>query len=165
VAAVEYGVNYLSEILPDVSDRITGGIRLNRIAGTPAAIILIGRWINFPALKIIEEHEPTIHFPEYQLDLGRYPSLAEVQTLVRSMRFGEPIRSRLRRVLYNYDVGRYILDSSRYGDILSDYSGVRIDDLIDGHPQLKSSIVRPHADSIEELSFSWKQYCKMLEDQ
>jgi hypothetical protein len=146
----------LSELLPDLRDRINGGMELHRIHGTPAAMKLVMRWLNL-RVNVIEEDAPTIHFPEYQLELDRFPADAEVCRIARSARFAQPVRGRLRRLINGWNVGRFILDGSQWGDILSDYSGVPVDDLVDchGRTQMKASFRRTRPMSLIAGSFSF----------
>ena len=80
---------------------------------------------------IIEEEEPGPHFAEYQLGLDVIPSKGDIARIQALATLASPVRSRLKRLYNNaYDVRRFKLDQSTWGDLLSDYSGVMAGELI-----------------------------------
>lgn len=126
---IEYGLARLSEFLPDARERLEEGLLFNREIGTAAAILRAAGWLDLD-VELWEEPEPTVHFAEFQLKLiSEIPSVDLFCVLARAMKIAKPARSRFRRI-YNptWDVRHFVLDSSDWGDLLSDYSGARLDD-------------------------------------
>lgn len=121
----EYG---LEEILPWVTDpreAMRTGLQWQRVRGTAKAVKLALSWVGFVA-KRLEEEVPGAHFYEYLVEIDGVPSTdLLVSNIYELATLSAPARSRLAR-MYNaeYDVRRFVLDSSQWGDLLSDYSGV-----------------------------------------
>lgn len=107
-------------------DRIKQGFEFHRYRGTPYALKMAFSWYNFNNV-IIEEEPSGTHFAEFQIGLNEIPNNLEVDTIIDVAKMASPVRSRLSR-MYNslYDVRRFILDDSKFGDILSDNSGIRL---------------------------------------
>lgn len=137
------------------------GRRLNRIKGTPAAIEMVAGWLGFPGAKVWEEPTPTIHFPEFQLELDRVPDNLEILcALVEAINRVKPLRGRFRRVFFGHNVEMLYLDEERGtildDHILDDYSGINLQDITppicNGNaPNLIASFQREHYD---KLTFS-----------
>lgn len=127
---IEYGLRQFSEFLPDGPTRIQQGLKFLATIGTPAAMIQAMTWIGFN-VQIIEEDEPTIHFAEYQLVLDRAPvNKGELCKLIRLARIAQPTRSRLRRIIYQWDLPRMELDDTALDESnVDNYSGLWLDDL------------------------------------
>ena len=73
---------------------------------------------------------PGEHFAEFQVGAeGNVPNDLFIDVVIELAKLSAPIRTRLTR-MYNdrYDVRRFILDQSQWGDLLSDYSGNRLSD-------------------------------------
>lgn len=122
----EYG---LEEIIPYISDRraaIAQGIEWQRIRGTPASLLMALGWIDGGDAVIEEEETGGAHWAEFMLDPGFTPNgnydLERVKTIAR---MSAPVGSVLQRVFHGYDIRRFKLDHSQWGDLLSDYSGWR----------------------------------------
>ncbi|MDR3244932.1 MAG: hypothetical protein LBT50_00685 [Prevotellaceae bacterium] len=112
--------------IDDFQERILKGLAFHRICGTPASLRNALSWYNF--YNIIIEEEPTgEHFAEFQIGLSEIPNSFGVDAIVSTARLAAPLRSRLSR-MYNslYDVRRFMLDGSKFGDFLSDHSGIRL---------------------------------------
>ena len=109
----------------DFRERVLQGLQFHRYKGTPYALRLAFSWYNFNNIKI-EEEEPGEHFAEFQIGLKEIPNDLDVEKIIEVSQSAAPLRSRLAR-MYNdlYDVRRFILDQSDWGDLLSDYSGYR----------------------------------------
>lgn len=117
----------LSKIRVDnFADRIKQGVEFHRYCGTPYALKMAFAWYNFNNV-VIEEEIPGKHFAEFQIGLNEIPNGFEVDTIIDVAKMASPVRSRLSR-MYNslYDVRRFMLDGSKFGDILSDNSGIRL---------------------------------------
>lgn len=126
---IEYGLNIFSPYLEDPRELLTEGLLINREKGTAAAIVRAMGWLGFTA-TVREEIKPGIHFPEYQIQLDRVPTDAELCRICHLAELVQPLRSRLRRIFHGKDIGPFILDQTIFGEgLLSHYSGVNIRDL------------------------------------
>jgi len=104
------------------------GIRFQRLRGTPQSLKMALKWANIDNITIQEE-PPGEHFAEFQIGISDVPNDFFVDSVIALAKLSAPARSRLIRIYNNYyDVHRFILDQSPWGDILSDYSGVRLSD-------------------------------------
>lgn len=124
----EYSLGEISIWLPDPKLAIEQGVYFHRIKGTPKALRMALSWANINDI-IIEEEPPGKHFAEFQVGISDdVPNDFFVDSVVGLARLAAPARSRLMR-MYNHlhDIRRFKLDQSQWGDLLSDYSGVRID--------------------------------------
>jgi len=124
----EYSLGEISIWLPDPKLAIEQGVYFHRIKGTPKALRMALSWANINDI-IIEEEPPGEHFAEFQVGIpDDVPNDFFVDSVVGLARLAAPARSRLMR-MYNHlhDIRRFKLDHSQWGDLLSDYSGVRID--------------------------------------
>ncbi|WP_341820196.1 phage tail protein [Wolbachia endosymbiont (group A) of Cydia strobilella] len=123
----EYG---LEEILRWVKDRrkaIVEGVKFQRLRGTPASLKIALKWANIEDITIIEE-PPGKHFFELQIGIRDVPNDFFVDAVVELTKLSLPARSRLMRIFNDYyNAQRFILDESLFGDLLSDYSGVKIE--------------------------------------
>jgi P2-related tail formation protein len=112
------------------SDSINGSrlslVEFHRLRGTPAALRNALSWYEFENV-IFEEEIPGEHFAEFQIGLDEIPNNLAIDKLIEVAKFAAPLRSRLTR-MYNaeYDIRRFVLDESDWGDILSDNSGTRL---------------------------------------
>lgn len=123
----EYGLGELLRWLPDPRRAIREGVQWQRIRGTPKSLKIALGWANLQDI-FIEEEVPGEHFAEFQVGAGPdVPNDLFIDAVIELAKLSAPIRSRLTR-MYNdrYDIRRFILDSSDWGDMLSDYSGCRI---------------------------------------
>lgn len=124
----EYSLGEISVWLTDPKLAIEQGVYFHRIKGTPKALRMALSWANINDI-IIEEEPPGEHFSEFQVGItNNVPNDFFVGSVVNLAKLAAPARSRLMR-MYNqlYDIRRFKLDESDWGDLLSDYSGVRID--------------------------------------
>lgn len=122
----EYGLEELLPFLPDPAAAIAQGLLWERIKGTPESVRLALSWLNLGSDTAIEEEDPTTeHWHEYMVDPGGVPNgYATLQNIVDLARVSSPVGTNLARVFHGYDVRRFKLDGSAYGDLLSDYSGI-----------------------------------------
>jgi len=117
----------LSKIrVENFADRIKQGFEFHGYKGTPYALKMAFSWHNFNDV-IIEEEIPGEHFAEFQIGLSEIPNNLKVDTIIGIAKMASPLRSKLSR-MYNslYDVRRFILSESKFVDILSDNSGIRL---------------------------------------
>jgi hypothetical protein len=101
----------------------------NREIGTASALLRAAGWLDLE-VEVWEEPDPTIHFSEYQLELlSEVPmDLRILCKMVRAAKIAQPARTRFRRIFNKeWNVGRFMLDSSDWGDLLSNYSGTLFD--------------------------------------
>lgn len=112
--------------IDNFADRIKQGVEFHRYCGTPYALKMAFSWYDFNNV-IIEEEHPGEHFAEFQVGIEEIPNTFEVNTIIDVAKMASPVRSRLSR-MYNslYDVRRFMLDDSKFGDVLSDNSGIRL---------------------------------------
>lgn len=124
ILAWEYGLSQVS--IDDLQERIRQGMLFHRYCGTPYALRLALSWYDFDDIKI-EEEEPGEHFAEFQIGLNEIPNDLDVEKMVQVAAMSAPLRSRLSR-MYNdlYDIRRFVLDESPWGDLLSDHSGYQL---------------------------------------
>jgi hypothetical protein len=110
----------------DFQERVLKGLAFHRIRGTPASLKNALSWYGFGDITI-EEEPPGEHFAEFQIGLAEIPNDFGVGSIVSTARLAAPLRSRLTR-MYNaeYDIRRFVLDGSAWGNILSDNSGTRL---------------------------------------
>lgn len=127
----EYGLEELLQFLPDPRRVLEVGIEWQRIRGTPASLVQGLSWIGTPSNAYVEEEETGgAHWFEFMLNSGYVPNGPfNVRQLVDLSRVSAPAGTRLSRIFHGYDIRRFKLDQSEWGDLLSDYSGWR-------HPEL-----------------------------
>jgi len=128
----EYG---LEEILRWVTDKrraIKEGIEFQRLRGTPASLKIALKWANIDGITIIEE-PPGEHFFELQIGIKDVVNDFFIDAVVELAKLSLPARSRLMRNFNDhYDIGRFILDESLFGSLLSDYSGTKVEKKLTG---------------------------------
>lgn len=119
----EYGLGDIAQWVKDPKQLLEEGVAFQRLRGTPKALQIAMGWMNLQC--DIEEEPPGAHFSEFQLCLDSIPAATE--HLCDVINLAIPARSRLSR-MYNehYDVRRFMIGVSYWGDLLSDYSGVRL---------------------------------------
>lgn len=121
----EYGLQALLPFLPTPRDVIEQGLVWQRMRGTPASLLMALGWLELGTPAIEEELPNTLHWAEFMIDPGAV--IDERQTLVDTVMLSnvsKPLRSRLSRIFHGYDIRRFVLDHSDWGDLLSDYSGI-----------------------------------------
>lgn len=117
----------LSKIpIEDLNERIKEGIKFHMYCGTLYALRMALGWYGLDNV-IIEEEEPGAHFAEFQIGCDGVPDINDIAKIVEIAELAAPLRSRLSR-MYNdlWDIRRFILDSSPWGDLLSDHSGYKL---------------------------------------
>lgn len=125
----EYGLEALLPYLADGREAIAKGLPWSRIKGTPASVIEALSWLGLDA-AVEEEEADSAHWPEYMIDPGEVPGPgARLPDAVALAGLSAPVGTILSRLYHGYDVRRFKLDGSAWGDLLSDYSGVTDDDM------------------------------------
>lgn len=122
----EYGLEDVNPWVLDLRETIRTGVQWQRIRGTPKSLNLALSWVSFTA-KQVEEEETGQRFYEFQIELDNVPVNPDLINSIDILAdLSSPLRSRLSR-LYNdvNDIRRFKLSESSWGDLLSDYSGVR----------------------------------------
>ncbi|WMT84454.1 phage tail protein [Wolbachia endosymbiont of Listronotus oregonensis] len=123
----EYGLGEILRWVKDKRKAIKEGIKFQRLRGTPASLKIALKWANIEDITIIEE-PPGEHFFELQIGIKDVPNDFFVDAVVELAKLSLPARSRLMRIFNDYyNAQRFILDESLFGDLLSDYSGVKIE--------------------------------------
>ncbi|WP_264329209.1 phage tail protein [Wolbachia endosymbiont (group A) of Andrena hattorfiana] len=120
----------LGEILRWVRDKrkaVIEGVKFQKLRGTPASLKIALKWANIEDITIIEE-PPGKHFFELQIGIKDVPNDFFVDVVVEFAKLSLPARSRLMRIFNDYyNVDRFILDESFFGNLLSDYSGRKVE--------------------------------------
>ncbi len=123
----EYGLGEILRWVKDKRKAIKEGVEFQRLRGTPASLKIALKWANIEDITIIEE-PPGKHFFELQVGITNVPNDFFVDAVVELAKPSLPVRSRLMRIFNDYyNAQRFILDESLFGDLLSDYSGVKIE--------------------------------------
>ena len=126
----EYGLEELLPYLPNARDVITEGIDWQRIKGTPESLRVALSWLNYGAPAIEEETPIGQHWHEFMVDPGGVPARFEdLRGITRLAALSAPVGTILSRIYHGHDMRRFMLDGSPFGDLLSDHSGVRDDEL------------------------------------
>lgn len=123
----EYGLEEILRWAKEKRRAIKEGVEFQRLRGTPASLKIALKWANIEDITIIEE-PPGKHFFELQIGIRDVPNDFFVDAVVELAKLSLPARSRLMRIFNDYyNAQRFILDESLFGDLLSDYSGVKIE--------------------------------------
>lgn len=110
--------------IDDFKQRIIEGLKFHRMAGTPYSLRQALSWYGLTNIKI-EEEEVGRHFSEFQVGFDEIPDGTLIDKIVETAKLAAPVRSRLTRMYNNdYDIRRFVLDGSGWGDLLSDHSGI-----------------------------------------
>lgn len=158
----EYGLDDLLPYISDLRFLISEGLEWERIKGTPESVRRALSWLNYGAPSIEEEDSISTHWAEFMIDPGGVPArYNDLRGIVRLSDLSAPVGTDLARIFHGYDIRRFKLDSSEWGDLLSDYSGVwdaelgvvlsfgRVMDstlrLEDTNEILTASLIRAHA--------------------
>ncbi|MGL9779747.1 MAG: phage tail protein [Wolbachia sp.] len=124
----EYGLEEILRWAKDKRRAIKEGIKFQRLRGTPASLKIALKWANINEDITIIEEPPGKHFFELQIGIKEVPNDFFVDAVVELAKLSLPVRSRLMRIFNDYyNAQRFILDESLFGDLLSDYSGVKIE--------------------------------------
>lgn len=122
----EYGLEEILLWVKDKKKAIKEGVKFQRLKGTPASLKIALKWANIDDITIIEE-PPGKHFFELQIGIKDVPNDFFVDAVVELAKLSLPARSRLMRIFNNLNnAQRFMLDESIFGDLLSDYSGVKV---------------------------------------
>lgn len=126
----EYSLSQIN--IDDFRTRVIEGLKFHRLQGTPYSLKQAFSWYGFQNVSI-EEEVPGEHFSEFQVGVQEIPNNLDVEKIIEVSQLAAPLRSRLSR-MYNdlYDVRRFVLDESEWGDLLSDHSG---NELYEGSPK------------------------------
>jgi Phage tail protein (Tail_P2_I) len=119
----EYG---LESLLPYITPReaVEGGVEWQRIKGTPESARIALAWLKYGAPAIEEEESSGVHWHEFMVDPGGVPTRDKLTAVKRLSELSAPVGTSLSRIYHGYDLRRFVLDGSSFGDLLSDYSGV-----------------------------------------
>lgn len=135
----EYGLAELSPYIKDKRQLIKDGIAWQRIRGTPQSVHDALSWIDVTA-DIYEpppsnefnsdlaaiDYIPAKHFAEYDLHPHELPINAQICQIVALALLAQPKRSRLWRLVFDYDRSVLRLDEGSLDDeLLDDDSGIR----------------------------------------
>ncbi|MBD0392060.1 phage tail protein [Wolbachia endosymbiont of Pentalonia nigronervosa] len=122
----EYGLEEILLWVKDKKKAIKEGVEFQRLRGTPASLKIALKWANIDDITIIEE-PPGKHFFELQIGIQDVPNDFFVDAVIELAKLSLPARSRLMRIFNDlYNAQRFMLDESIFGDLLSDYSGVKV---------------------------------------
>ncbi len=123
----EYGLEEILFWVKDKKKAVTEGVKFQRLRGTPASLKIALKWANIEDITIIEE-PPGKHFFELQIGIKDVPNDFFIDVVVELAKLSLPARSRLMRIFNgHYNVDRFILDESFFGNLLSDYSGKKVE--------------------------------------
>ncbi|WP_353287795.1 phage tail protein [Wolbachia endosymbiont (group B) of Gerris lacustris] len=123
----EYGLEEILFWVKDKKKAVTEGVKFQRVRGTLTSLKIALKWANIDEITIIEE-PPGKHFFELQIGIKDVPNDFFVDAVVELAKLSLPARSRLMRIFNDYyNAQRFILDESFFGDLLSDYSGVKVE--------------------------------------
>ncbi|WP_341821677.1 phage tail protein [Wolbachia endosymbiont (group A) of Ischnus inquisitorius] len=123
----EYGLGEILRWAKEKRRAIKEGVEFQRLRGTPASLKIALKWASIDDITIIEE-PPDKHFFELQVGIRDVPNDFFVDAVVELAKLSLPARSRLMRLFNDhYNIGRFILDESFFGSLLSDYSGTKIE--------------------------------------
>lgn len=126
----EHGLSQFSRFRTDALALYHEGRELNRVKGTKRAVRIVAEWLGFDDIEIRTLEYQGVHFPEFEVGLGKYPATAQVLCdLLDAVNRVKPLRSRFRRVWHGFDARIFMLSKSQWGDLLSDYSGVHSTDI------------------------------------
>ncbi|WP_341822317.1 phage tail protein [Wolbachia endosymbiont (group A) of Clivina fossor] len=124
----EYGLEEILRWAKEKRRAIKEGVEFQRLRGTPASLKIALKWANINEDITIIEEPPGEHFFELQIGIRDVPNDFFVDAVVELAKLSLPARSRLMRLFNDYyNIGRFILDESFFGSLLSDYSGVKIE--------------------------------------
>ncbi|WP_254229490.1 phage tail protein [Wolbachia pipientis] len=122
----EYGLEEILRWVKDKRKAVVEGVKFQRLRGTPASLKIALKWANIEDITIIEE-PPGKHFFELQIGIKDVPNDFFVDAAIELAKLSLPSRSRLMRIFNgHYNIDRFILDESFFGNLLSDYSGIKI---------------------------------------
>ncbi|WP_353273473.1 phage tail protein [Wolbachia endosymbiont (group A) of Agelastica alni] len=123
----EYGLEEILRWAKEKRRAIKEGVEFQRLRGTPASLKIALKWASIDDITIIEE-PPGKHFFELQIGIRDVPNDFFVDAVVELAKLSLPARSRLMRIFNDhYNIGRFILDESFFGSLLSDYSGTKVE--------------------------------------
>ncbi|WP_078921492.1 phage tail protein [Thiothrix eikelboomii] len=120
----EYGLTAIVPYLPNLRVVIRDGLLWQKERGTEAGIRRALAWIGVDP-DCVEDEIPGVHWNELQLDTGFVPSAEQLRRIIALTMMSTPARTKLKRLYHGCDRRRFVLDASRWGDLLDDYSGIR----------------------------------------
>lgn len=124
---IEYGAAEAAKLFKDWRKLLDYIKMIRGKQGTPFAVEEMAKLMRYAQNQIWEEPEPTVHFPEFQLELGEYePSLARISTLRKLINTVKPARGRFRRVFHGWDERQMVWDDTEFGCFWDAESGVDI---------------------------------------
>lgn len=124
----EYGLGELTPYVPNLTNLITQGVGWQRLRGTVSAVAIGLAWIGYSAT--IEEAATSRRFwNSFQL---RFPTLPanddpDLERIEGITSLSVPLRSKLRRGVFGYDVGPALGDGSRWDRAMFEHeSGIAV---------------------------------------
>lgn len=124
-------VTPLSVVQSDANVILDAAYELNKAKGTPWAVLLVAQWAGFAGAVLWEHQWESVHFAEFQLDLGELPDNPDaLGDLYAAVNYVKPLRGRFRRVYFGHDRRKLILSNNigketcLFGSMLSDFSGI-----------------------------------------
>lgn len=120
----EYGLTEIVPYLPGLRTVLKEGLLWQKERGTEAGVRRALGWVDIDP-SVFEHEVPGVHWNEFQMDLGKVPTKAEIEATIALSDLSSPARSKLRRLYHHCDTRRFILSESDWGDLLGDYSGIR----------------------------------------
>ena len=151
----EYGLEAILPYSSDMRQMLTMGLNWQRIRGTPGALKMALLWLGIYSPEI-ENEPPGRHFYEYQLDPGKVPGDGDINRIINLARMSAPVRSRLSRIYHDHNVRKLSLsqaDTSEFGHLLSDHSGVPVDGGRSGEDATKLSFGRKHGSGVTATDY------------
>ena len=146
----EYSLSPIN--IDDFRIRVIEGLKFHRLQGTVYSLRQAFSWYGFTNIKI-EEEIPGEHFAEFQVGVEEIPNNLDIEKIISVAELAAPLRSRLSR-MYNdlYDVRRFVLGESDWGNFLSDHSGNRI---YEGSPKFSFGRVNNFATTANQPNFKF----------
>jgi len=120
--AWEYGLFPIVPYLPNLRVAIEEGLKWQKERGTELGIRRALSWVNID-LEVFEEEVPGVHWRELQYDVGYEPSPDEIKLIEKLTKLSSRAVTKLTRLYHGYDIRRFVLDDSQWGDLLDNYSG------------------------------------------
>ncbi len=109
---------------------IKDAVKWHRVKGTPHAVELAMSWIGLGA-QVEDTTSSAARWAEYQLQLDKPVTPAELPAILELARFAAPARAHLVRLYGDLDVRPAVTDSSRWDSALLDNdSGVLVDGVV-----------------------------------
>lgn len=124
----EYGLGEVSAFVRDQRELLRTGIDWQRVRGTPYALTLALRWLEYAA-TLDQADVARARWNLFQLALSRIPPDADLERIEAVAGLSVPVRSHFWRGYRGYDVREMVWSRKRWGGAAwSSSSGVRVRD-------------------------------------